>query len=240
MVKVIGHRGCGSGPLENTLQGMQQALAWGVDGIECDVKSTRDGELVVFHDSSLDRLTNGSGTVAEHSLMELKQLKINNQERIPTLAELLTLLKPHPNLIIDIDIKVQDIEAKILKELKTQDLVDRTILSSKATQIVRRVHELNEEIATGFIFEYNYEDPISVAIDLGCTAIFPRLDLVSEELVLACRQNGLKLNPWSINSEADMQRFIDFGVDWIITDYPPKLLNILNRIGGRDNEKVAP
>lgn len=230
MVKVIGHRGFGRGPLENTLQGMQQALALGVDGIECDVQSSQDGKLVVFHDSSLDRLTNGTGLVTEHSLKELKQLKISNQERIPTLSELLTLLKPHPNFIIDIDIKVQDIETKILNELQTHDLFNRTILSSKATQIVQKIHELNADIATGLIYEYNYGDPISMALDLGCTALFPRLDLVSKELVYACKQNDLKVNPWSINSEEDMLRFINLGVDWIISDNPSRLLRILDRM----------
>ncbi|MFW9985060.1 MAG: glycerophosphodiester phosphodiesterase [Candidatus Odinarchaeota archaeon] len=230
MVKVIGHRGSGSGLLENTLQGMKLALAWGVDGIECDVQSSQDGELIVFHDSSLDRLTNGTGLVAEHSLEELKQLKVSNQDRIPTLTELLTLLKPHRDLIIDIDIKVQDIEAEILKELQTQDLIDQTILSSKATQIMRKIRDLNATIETGLIYEYNYEDPISIAINIGCKALFPRLDLVSKELVHACKQNGLKLNPWSINSEEDMRRFIDLGVDWIITDNPQRLLKIQDRM----------
>ncbi len=230
-MKVIAHRGSGVGPFENTLHGMQMAITWGADGIECDVQSSRDGELVVFHDATLDRLTNGNGLVTEHTLKELKRLQVGEGEQIPTLAEVLTLLKSQPQFIINLDVKVQGIEVKILKEIQSRNLLDRTLISSFVPQVLMKFRELNADIATGWIYGYNYENPVKEAKKIGCTALHPRLDLVSEELRQSSRRQGLMLNPWSINSEVDMRRFIELGVDWIITDNPRRLLRILNRTG---------
>jgi len=232
VTKVIAHRGSGIGPFENTLQGMQMAIAWGADGIECDVQSSQDGELVVFHDPALDRLTNGSGLVAEHTLEELKRLHVGEGEKIPTLTEVLTLLKSQPQFIINLDVKVQGIEVKILKEIQSQNILDRTLVSSFITQVLRKIRELNADIETGWIYGYNYENPVKEAKKIGCTALHPRLDLVSKELRQVSQRQGLMLNPWSINSEVDMRRFIELGVDWIITDNPARLLRILNRARG--------
>lgn len=231
MTKAIAHRGSGVGPFENTLRGMQMAIAWGADGIECDVQSSHDGELVVFHDHSLDRLTNGSGLVAEHTLEELKSFHMGEGEQIPTLAEVLALLRSQPQFIINLDVKVQGIEETVLKEIQSQILLDRTLVSSDVTQVLRKIRELNEDIKTGWIYEYNHENPVKEAKKIGCTALHPRLDLVSAELRQASQQQGLMLSPWSINSEVDMRRFIALGVDWIITDNPPRLLRLLNRAG---------
>ncbi|MFX1343144.1 MAG: glycerophosphodiester phosphodiesterase [Promethearchaeota archaeon] len=230
-MKVIAHRGSGAGPFENTLHGMQLAITWGADGIECDVQSSHDGEMVIFHDPTLDRLTNGSGLVAERTLKELKRLHVGEGEQIPTLAEVLTLLKPQPQFIINLDVKVQGIEIKILKEIQSQNLLNRTLVSSFIPQVLMKFRELNADIATGWIYGYNYENPVKEAKKIGCTALHPRLDLVSEELRQVSRQQGLMLNPWSINSEGDMRRFIKLSVDWIITDNPRQLLRILNRTG---------
>ena len=231
MMKVIAHRGSGVGPFENTLHGMQMAIEWGADGIECDVQSSRDGELVVFHDATLDRLTNGSGLVAEHTLKELKRLQVGEGEQIPTLVEVLTLLKSQSQFIINLDVKVQGVEVKILKEIQSRNLLDRTLVASFIPQVLMKFRELNVDIATGWIYGYNYENPVKEAKKIGCTALHPRLDLVSKELRQSSRRHGLMLNPWSINSEVDMRRFIELGVDWIITDNPRRLLRILNRSG---------
>lgn len=231
MLKVIGHRGSGVGPFENTLRGMQMAITWGADGIECDVQCSHDGELVVFHDATLERLTNGSGLVTEHTLEELKRLQVGEGEQIPTLAEVLALLKSQPQFIINLDVKVQGVEVKILKEIQSRNLLDRTLVSSFVPQVLRKYRELNADIATGWIYGYNYENPVKEAQKIGCTALHPRLDLVSEELRQSSRREGLMLNPWSVNSEVDMRRFIELDVDWIITDNPPRLLRILYRTG---------
>lgn len=230
-MEVIAHRGSGVGPFENTLRGMQMAITWGADGIECDVQSSHDGELVVFHDATLDRLTNGSGLVTEQTLEDLKRFHVGEGEQIPTLAEVLTLLKSQPQFIINLDVKVQGIEVKILKEIQSRNLFDRTLVSSFVPQVLMKFRELNADIATGWIYSYNYENPVKEAKKIGCSALHPRLDLVSEDLRQASRQQGLMLNPWSVNSEVDMRRFIDLGVDWIITDNPRRLLRILNRTG---------
>jgi glycerophosphoryl diester phosphodiesterase len=232
VTKVIAHRGSGVGPFENTLRGMEMAITWGADGIECDIQLSHDRELVVFHDHSLDRMTNGSGLLAEHSLEELKALRVGEGEQIPTLAELLGFLKPHPQFLINLDVKVQEIETKILNEIQSHHLLDRVLISSLITQVLKKVRELNANIRTGWIYEYKYEDPVTEALNLECNALHPRLDLVTAQLRQASREQGLMLNPWSINSDKDMRRFIELDVDWIITDEPSQLLRVLGRREG--------
>ncbi|MHA2406560.1 MAG: glycerophosphodiester phosphodiesterase, partial [Candidatus Hermodarchaeia archaeon] len=87
MVKVIAHRGAGFGPLENTLTGFQTAIGWGVDCIECDVRSSQEGVPVIIHDFALDRLSNENGLVSEKTAEELQVLEIGDREKIPTLTE---------------------------------------------------------------------------------------------------------------------------------------------------------
>lgn len=231
VTKVIAHRGSGVGPFQNTLHGMQMAIEWGADGIECDIQSSHDGELVLFHDVTLDQFTNGSGLVAEHTLEELKRLQLGEGEQIPTLVEILTLLKSQPQFIINLDVKVQGSEVKILKEIQSRNLLDRTLISSFIPQVLMKFRELNADIATGWLYGYNYENPVKEAKKIGCTALHPRLDLVSEDLRQVSRRQGLMLNPWTVNSEVDMRRFIELDVDWMITDNPRRLLRILNRTG---------
>ncbi|TRO54740.1 hypothetical protein E2P64_08520 [Candidatus Bathyarchaeota archaeon] len=229
MVKVIAHRGCGEGPLENTLTAFQTAISWGVDCIECDIRSSRDGVAVIIHDLSLERFSNQHGIVTEYSLSELKKIKVGSRDRIPSLVEFLGLVKPHKNLDINLDVKVMGLEAQIMQLIQEYGLIHRTLISSFIQPVLTAFRRLNDEIATALLYEYDLRNPTAVAKELGCTAINPSLHFVDSSLVLTTHQQGLKINPWVINEQEEMQRFIDLGVDGIITDFPDRLLKMLNR-----------
>ncbi|MFX1317565.1 MAG: glycerophosphodiester phosphodiesterase [Promethearchaeota archaeon] len=229
MVKVIAHRGTGEGPLENTLTAFQTAISWGVDCIECDIRSSSDGIAVIIHDLSLERRFSEPGTVAEYSLSELKAMKRGTEDRIPSLAEFLDLVRSYKDLDINLDVKVVGLEAQIMQQLEEYGLVHRTMISSFIQPVLTDFRSLNNEIATALLYEYDLRKPIEVAKELGCTSINPQLHFVDSSLVRASHQEGLKINPWVINESEEMKQFIDLGVDGIITDFPPRLLKILNR-----------
>ncbi len=231
MVKVIAHRGTGEGLLENTLTAFQTAISWGVDCIECDIRSSRDGVAVIIHDLSLERLSNEPRKVAEYSFSELKAMKIHNGDRIPSLVEFLELVKPHKKIEINLDVKAVGLEAQIMQQISEYDLVHRTMISSFIQPVLREFRSLNSELATALLYEYDLRNPTKVAKELGCTAINPQLHFIDSSLVHTSHQAGLEINPWVINEPEEMQRFIDMEVDGIITDFPPRLLNILNRGG---------
>ena len=229
MVKVIAHRGAGTGPLENTLTGFRTAIGWEVDCIECDVRSSQEGTPVLLHDFTLERVSTEEGLVAEKSVKALQALEIGDGEKIPTLTEFLDLVALHKDARINLDVKVVDIEDQIWEMIQDYDVAHRTIISSFIQPVLTRFRNINEELATALIYEYDLQNPVEVARKLGCTAINPQLHFVDEQLVQFCHQGELEINPWVINEPEEMRRFIDWGVDGIITDCSPRLLQILNR-----------
>ena len=231
MVKVIAHRGAGFGPLENTLTGFQTAISWGVDCIECDVRSSRDGVPVIIHGFALELEANEEGVVSEMTVRELQSLEIGNGAKIPTLTEFFDLMAPHKDIGINLDVKVMDIEDQIWQMIQEYDFAQRTMISSFIPPVLTTFRNLTEDLTTALLYGYDLQNPVEVAKNLGCTAINPQLHFVDEELVRTCHQTGLEINPWVINELEEMRRFIDWCVDGIITDCSPQLLQILNRGG---------
>lgn len=229
MVQVIAHRGTGKGQRENTLQAFKTAISWDVDCIECDIRNSRDGVAVIIHDSSLDRFSSATGKVADYSLSELKAIDIGKGERIPTLTEFFDLVAPKKDVGIDLDVKVIGMEAQIMDRLQEYDLVHRTMISSFIQPVLKEVRSLNEDIVTALLYEYDLRNPVEVAKGLECTAINPQLHFIDSALIAKCHREGLKINPWVINEPEEMRRFIEYGVDGIITDLPLRLLKMRNR-----------
>jgi glycerophosphoryl diester phosphodiesterase len=224
---VIGHRGCGKGQIENTLRAMREGLAAGADGVEFDVQASRDGQVVVIHDYTLERTTNGTGSVAQHTLAELKRLDAGEGEAIPTLQEVVDELKGHRGVLIDIEIKVPNIEQKVLETVRRNNIVAQVILSSFSQSILKAVRSNDREIATGLLYSHPLEDPVQAAVDLGANALHPEYTFVSRALVQECHKEHLLINPWTVDEETDMQRMFDLRVDGIITNRPSRLRKLL-------------
>ena len=137
---VAGHRGWYDKYPENTMEGFRAALELGVDQIETDIRVTKDGELVLFHDETVDRVTNGSGKVCEHTLAELKELNVLGTGKIPTFIEFMELVKDHPTLTLDIELKEFPTEGRVklshsvcdrvLKILDDYGYGDRCVINS--------------------------------------------------------------------------------------------------------------
>ncbi|NRU22051.1 glycerophosphoryl diester phosphodiesterase [Clostridium beijerinckii] len=160
--KIWAHRGASEYAPENTLEAFELAVAQGADGVELDVQLTKDGELVVIHDETIDRTSNGRGNVIEYTLKELKNFNFNCSNpnyvyaEIPTLKEVYELLKP-TNLIINVELKTgiifyEGIEEKVLKLSKDMDFEDRVIYSSFNHYTIKKIKELNNKARTGLLY----------------------------------------------------------------------------------------
>jgi len=231
MMKVIAHRGSGVGQFENTLRGLNIALASGVDGVEFDVRRAQDGVPVVIHDATLDRTTNGTGLVEEHSLTQLKNLDAGEGEQIPTLMEVLELTMVDKTLIFHVDIKSKDIEEQVLHIGQEMGLLDRVVISSFHPSVLKRIRQLNAEVTTAYLYSSD-ETAVRTAQKLGCMGLHPIFTSVTPELVKEAKSKGLFVNAWTVNFTEEMQRLIGLGVDGIITDNPPLLLELLRSDGG--------
>lgn len=226
--RVIAHRGCGFAAPENTLRAVCCAIALEVDGIELDVHSSRDGEIVVLHDFTVDRTTDGSGSVAELTLRELKELDAGENQSIPTLQEVIDEVRGR-GILLNIEIKPTGIEEQVLQIITHNDFFDQAIISSFLWPVLETVREIHSEVETGLLYLVDLEDPIQVAHELGVNALHPHCGLVTPQLVEKCHDSGLDINPWTVNDNQEMQRLIDLAVDSIITDYPTRLKELLQK-----------
>jgi glycerophosphoryl diester phosphodiesterase len=227
MVKVIAHRASGVGPTENTIKGMQIALAWRVDGVEFDVHTTKDGVLVLMHDDTLERTTNGRGRIREKSLTQLKRLNAGEGEEIPTLEEAFEFLKHEKKLVLHVEIKARNIENQVLELIQEQEIENRVVISSFLPSTLKKVHELNAEMTTAYLYHYD-KTATKTAQKLGCSGLHPLFTTVTPELMQVAKQEGFFVNPWVVDFPEELQRLIRLGVDGIITNNPPVLLDLIH------------
>lgn len=213
----IGHRGASAYELENTLSSFQMAIELGVDAVELDIRSTRDGAIVVIHDENVDRTTNGTGSVRGMTLEEIKGLLTRNGEKIPTLEEALDFLDKRVKILIEL--KDGGLEEKTLDLVRKKGLERNVIIISFLEGALRRVRELDKDIETGLIY-VRHSNPIKAALNLGANYLLPLYRFLHKEDIDTAHEHGLKVITWTINSREDALIYAKRGVDGIASDKP--------------------
>ena len=228
---VWAHRGASGYAPENTLAAFQKAVDLGADGVELDIQLTKDDQIVVIHDETIDRNSDGKGWVKDYTLEELRAFNYNRTKPeykhadIPTMREVFELLKP-TGLFINIEIKTgvvfyEKIEEKILALTKEMGMEDRVCYSSFNHYTVTRIHELKPDAEVGFLYADGPIDMPSYGVKHGVNALHPALyNLQYDGFVKECKEKGLKLNVWTVNERPYMEMCCQYGVDAIITNYP--------------------
>ncbi len=222
----IGHRGAKGHLAENTLESIQKALDFGVDAIEIDAHRCKTGELVIIHDFTLDRTTNGSGEIAKKSLAELQALKIENKFRIPLLTEVLDLIEGKCAINIELKgLNTATATSKILKKYiaernwKYEDF----IVSSFQKNELFQMRKLDENVPLGILSKASVTEAIELGKLLNASAIHPALGIITRDNVKASHEAGFKVNVWTVNEPEHIARMQEFGVDGIISDFPDRL-----------------
>ena len=228
---VWAHRGASGYAPENTLAAFQKAVDLGADGVELDIQLTKDDQIVVIHDETIDRTSDGKGWVKDYTLEELRAFNYNRTKPeykhadIPTMREVFELLKP-TGLFINIEIKTgvvfyEKIEEKILALAKEMGMEDRVCYSSFNHYTVTRIHELKPDAEVGFLYADGPIDMPSYGVKHGVNALHPALyNLQYDGFVKECKEKGLKLNVWTVNERPYIEMCCQYGVDAIITNYP--------------------
>jgi glycerophosphoryl diester phosphodiesterase len=230
---ILAHRGAGRRAPENTMAAFRLAAKVGADGVELDVQLSKDGEVVVMHDSRVDRTSDGCGRVADLTLAELRALDAGGWyapefagERIPTLAEVLHELGPR--LVLNVELKAASLfggglEAEVVRLVEDAGLGERVILSSFDPLALWRVRRLNPHLSTGLL--YAPDSPLYVRgrwlqALARPAALHPRWDTLDGLSIAAAHRQGLAVRPWTCDDPDGLRRLIAWGVDAIITNVP--------------------
>ena len=230
---VFGHRGAREVAPENTLAAFQAALAMDADGIELDVMLSADGVPVVIHDFTLERTSNGQGQVGERTLAQLQALDAGSyfaprfaEERLPTLAQVLDALGG--SLRINIELKSRTwaetgLEKSVAELVAQRGLNSSVIVSSFNPLSLWRMRRINPRIARGLLYERHM--PLCLrrawaAPFLGLNAVHPQAGMVDAAYMRWARGKRYRVNVWTVNEPAEMERLLALGVDTLITDRP--------------------
>ena len=222
----IGHRGAKSLEPENTLLSFQKAIEIGVDGIELDVRLTADGELVVIHDETIDRTSNGNGFVNQFTLKEIQKFRIHTTQEIPTLKAVLELV--NKKCFINIELKEIETAEKVVALI--EDYVTNKnwnysdfLVSSFNWNAIQNVRFLNSDIPIGVLTESDLEMAFTFAKFLKATTIITHYLLLNEAEMLDIQNAGIKIFAWTVNEKEAIEKMKTLKINGIISDFPDRL-----------------
>ena len=216
-MQVIAHRGSSQRCPENTLAAFRAALEDGADGIEFDVQSSQDGRLVIFHDDTLERTTDGHGLLTDKTFDALRRLDAGNGERIPTFSEVLAVSGNH--LLLDIEIKQPGVEHRVMQALAEHPDA-RWFISSFEWDSLRICRDLAATADLWPLAEEFTTEIYSVAEEIGAVGVALDWPLITAERMHECARRNLRVAAWTVN-EAEVARTLhDLGVSTLISDDP--------------------
>ena len=221
-MKIIAHRGARAEEPENTLRAIKRAFVCSADAVEIDVRLSKDREIVVIHDDTLERTTNGFGKVGEKTFEELRTLDTGKGEKIPKLSEVLLFAK-NLGLELVVELKEVGIEEIVVHEIAEAGMVESVLISSFYHASILKIKELAPKIKTGIIISSLPVFPVRIAIDASANVIFPKYPRLNTEFVAEALKKGIEIYPWTINTREDFEHALELGVEGVVTDDPCKL-----------------
>ena len=229
----IAHRGASGTFPENTLSAFRAAIDAGADMCELDVQLTRDGAVVVIHDETVNRTTDGTGEVAALTLEEIQRLDAGAKfkggkvkgERIPTLDEVFAATSGKCGL--NIELKGGGVEAQVAAIMQARNAFADSIVSSFNWDYLKKIQTLHFNIRIALLAEEKPVDLMMNAVAMRAHAINPRWDMVTADLCKAAHERGLKVYTWTVDADARMRALAECGVDGIMTNYPERLRTVV-------------
>ena len=219
---VVGHRGAKGECAENTLSCLEHAIKVGADIVEVDVRETKDGKLIILHDETFERVAGLNLTPKELTLEEIRdRIKVFGEYPVPTLEEVLELVKDRVGLFVEI--KEPPTVERVVKTLEGFGYTDPVAVISFYEEALKKVKELNPDLATGFIY-VKPQNAIITAKKVGAKIILPKYPLATPKAVAFAHRLKLKVVPWVVNDDKTLERVLKSNPDGIATDYPSWLV----------------
>jgi len=227
------HRGASDYAPENTLSAFYLGLLQGADGIETDVQRTKDGALVLFHDSTVDRVSDGCGELCNYTLEELKQLKIFGNcttgfyDRIVTLQEFLEKFSAY-DIRFAIELKGAGVEEETLAMVRKFGIMEKTTFTGFRFPYIQKIKELDSSARIGWLTSSVEEEAVRQLLEIGGEEYAPKAELVTEELMARWRNAGLGVRAWGVSNVALMKKMCRFKVDGMTVNFPDRLSEYLH------------
>lgn len=229
---IVGHRGAAGLAPENTLAAFQVARELRIDGVEIDLQRSRDGTVVVFHDSDIGRTTGGHGNIWDLSLDEIKALDAGSYmgeqfqgERVPTFEETLDFLR-QTDLLIIVEMKepwrFPGIEEPVVELIHRYDVVEQLSIRSFYHDSLHTIHRLAPEIALSEL----WLDRLPRNEDVIYKGVNANHNLYTRKNIERLHQRGIQVTAWTVDDLDEARRLIDAGIDGLTTNYPDRLLTL--------------
>jgi len=197
-----------------------------VDMIEIDVFKIKSGEIVVFHDEDVSRLSNGGGKIEDYYIVEVRQLTLNGNHKIPELRDVMNVIDNKVSLNIELKGSgTADRVNKIVRHYIDDKgwLPENIVISSFKWDELRAMRGFNKDIQIAVLTEEDPLQAIEVAKELNAIAINPNYKTLTKENTSKIHDEGFKVYTWTVNDPEDIQKMEEFGVDGIITNYPERV-----------------
>lgn len=229
------HRGASEYAPENTLSSFYLGLLQGANGIETDVQKTKDGVLVLFHDDTLDRVSNKQGRLCDYTWDELKDAKIYGScttgfyDRIVTLREFLEKFAQY-DIKFAIELKGADVEGETLEMVKEFGIMDKTTFTSFHFEHIQKIKELDPAARVGWLTSSIDDEAIESLLKIRGEEFAPKAELVTEAFMEKCRKMGLGVRAWGVSNVALMKKMCVLGVDGMTVNFPDRLQEYLHTL----------
>ncbi len=224
----IGHRGAKGYIAENTLESINMAIELNVDGVEIDVFKCLSGELVLFHDKNLKKLTGKSGKIENLTINDLQKYLVLGKYKIPTLKDVLEKIKKP--LLVNIELKgsgAAESTSKIIEDFSKRTLwkKENFIVSSFNWDELKKFRSINTDIAIGILLDKlgNMNEAIQFGKNINAQSIHPNYRMLNEGTVEKIKKNGFKIYTWTVNNKEDISFMQKLNVDGVISDYPDQI-----------------
>ena len=238
--RVIAHRGFSSAAPENTIAAVRAAIEIGADMVEIDVTLTADGHIIVIHDETLDRTTNGGGLVSDFSLTALQQLDAGSWfaprfagERIPTLDTVLDEVEGR--ILLNVEIKSESVDRgavpKVASSIRKRGMIEQVVVSSFSPTALEQMHSEAPEIRTAVLYNTKFHqglDAVEIVTDLGAAVFNIKRQRLTKKMMRRCREHDVPVGIYTVNKPRRMRRLVKKGVNAIFTDHPDRLFDVLN------------
>ncbi|GMA32607.1 glycerophosphodiester phosphodiesterase [Litorihabitans aurantiacus] len=233
---VVAHRGASAHAPQNTLPAFELACRAGADAIELDLQLTRDRGVAVFHDDTVDALTDGSGAVADLTLAQLHALDAGSSfapewagTRVPAWEDVLDVVRAHPGTDLLVEVKGSFCTAEVapmLAAIEDAGMAGRVVVQSFWPDTVAAVRDVAPHLPRGLLVASEPRSGLLTALDLGAAVLNPLGTLLAADpgLVGRAHERGLRVMPWTLNEAAHWAAATEHAVDGIITDHPAALL----------------
>jgi glycerophosphoryl diester phosphodiesterase len=238
--RVIAHRGFSGAAPENTVAAVRAAIDIEADMVEIDVTLSADDHVVVIHDETVDRTTDGTGEVSRFTLAEVQRLDAGSWfdpifagETVPTLDEV--LVEVEGLILLNVEIKSEAVPrgvvGRVASAIRKRGMVDQVVVSSFSPDALAEMHAVAPEIRTAVLYNKDVHeglDAVEIVTDLGATVFNIKRQRITRKMLRRCRERDIPVGIYTVNQPRRMRRLVKKGIDAIFTDHPDRLIEILD------------